>query len=224
MAAQGNSGIREDRADTTRRLGRVAIVALALLAALATGRVGTAADAVPASIRLLSGSLPLAVHSSSARTDRWDRYLADEATCPGGESTSGSPSAQGRTMTCLINYARAVKGVRKLRVSPALSVAARRKAEEIQRCNVFDHAPCGGRFDAGALKAGYAGSMGENLLLGEGYYGSPRQALAGWLGSPGHRANVFSARWRVQSAYVTRVSELDELHDAALWVAQFGDR
>lgn len=224
MAAEGNIGIRGHRPAAARRLGRVAVGALAVVAALATGHVGTAADANQVSMSALAGSSPLAASSTTARSDRWERYLADEATCPGGESTTVPLAAQVRTMTCLINYARAVKGVRKLRVSPKLSVAARRKAEDIQRCGVYDHAPCGGSFAAGAVKAGYSGSLGENLLLGEGYLGSPRHALAGWLASPGHRANVFSPLWRVQSAYVARVAELDQMHDAALWVTQFGDR
>jgi len=137
---------------------------------------------------------------------------------------SAPAAAQMKTMTCLVNYARAAKGLRRLRVSPLLSVAARRKAEEIQRCHVFDHAPCGGKFDDVAVRAGYSGSLGENLLLGEGYYGAPRSALAEWLTSAGHRAILFSSHWRVQSAYVAHVAELDDLHDATLWITQFGDR
>jgi uncharacterized protein YkwD len=200
-------------------------LAAAAFAALATGRVGTAADAGHASTAALSaGAFPNTLSTVSSRKGAWDRFLAGEATCPGGDSTSALPAVQMKTMTCLVNHARSVKRLRKLRGSPLLSLSARRKGEAIQRCQVFDHAPCGGHFDDVAVSAGYRGSFGENLFLGEGYYGAPRAALAEWLASPGHRAILFSPRWRVHSAYVVRVPELEDMRDATLWVMQFGDR
>jgi uncharacterized protein YkwD len=217
-------------ASRRRRLGggsrkwlALAALAGAAFAVLATGRIAIAAPEHATTGALSADARPFASHSVSLRGG-WERYLAPERTCPGGESTTAPLAAQTKTMACLVNYARAMKGLRKLRVSPLLSLAARRKGEEIQRCRVFDHAPCGGRFDEVAVEAGYSGSFGENLLLGEGSYGAPRWALAEWLASAGHRAILLSARWKVQSAYVAHVSELDGMHDATLWVAQFGDR
>ena len=177
---------------------------------------------------LLASSLALAASGGSSTSDssadRWSRYLADEATCPGSSSTSSPFAAEVRAMTCLINHARAAHGLPRLRTSPVLVVAARRKGEAIQRCNAFEHAPCGGKPSDVAVRAGYSGRFAENLYLGEGNFGSPREALQEWLSSGPHRAQVLSPKWRVQSLYAARVAELDGFVDATLWVAQFGDR
>jgi uncharacterized protein YkwD len=183
-----------------------------VLSALATGRIGIAA----------SQHSPTSSKRGSAK-DRWRAYLADEATCPGGP-TSAPLASQARTLNCLINYARAERGLRRLRISPVLSVAARRKAEAIQRCHVFDHAPCGGQPSDVAVRAGYTGRFAEALYLGERHYGSPRWAVNEWLHSAPHRAQLLSPSWRAYSGYAARVAELDGMHDATLWVAQFGDR
>lgn len=138
--------------------------------------------------------------------------------------TRASLEDQVRTMACLINYARTARGLPKVRLSPKLLVAARLKADDIRRCQVFDHAPCGGSPTAVASRAGYAGAFGENLYLGEGHLGSPRDALRQWLSSRPHRTNVLSRRWQVHSVYVAHIGHLDGFVDATLWVAQFGDR
>lgn len=156
--------------------------------------------------------------------DRWSHYVAGEETCPGASSTSAAMAVQMRAMTCLIKHARTTSGLPTLRTSPVLALAARRKADAIQRCNAFEHAPCGGKPSDVAVRAGYSGRFGENLYLGGGAYGSAHEAVQEWLRSRPHREQLLSRTWRVQSFYAARVAELDGFVDATLWVAQFGDR
>jgi uncharacterized protein YkwD len=178
---------------------------------------------------------PLGIHAAgvartsgkptvSTRSNQWSAYVADEATCPGADAVGAPVAAQVRAMSCLVNYARARRGLRKLVTSPKLAVAARMKLEQIRRCGVFDHAPCGGSPTAVADQAGYKGSFGENLFIGETTLGSARQALKEWLASPPHRQNMFSKGWRVRSLGATHVDELEGFVNATVWVAQFGDR
>jgi uncharacterized protein YkwD len=218
----------QDEASGERGAGRYAIARLAVVVAvvlcalatsgLAAGQDVSAEPDLAGTPQLLGGS------ARASSSDRWNTYLADEATCPGARSTSAPLAAQARTLNCLINHARAERGVKKLRISRVLTLAARHKAEAIQRCQVFDHAPCGGRASDVAVRAGYSGRFAETLYLGEGSFGSPHSALAEWLHSPAHREQIFSPRWQAYSVYAVHVAELDGMHDATLWVAQFGDR
>jgi len=208
--------------DHSKSLALVAL-AVSLVAAL------VAAHAAAAKTRSTASHVTSAAHarvpaSFAGRTNPWSAYVATDSRCPGA-GVVGAPLAAGvRTMACLINYARTTRGLRKLAMSPKLSVAARLKAEQIQRCGVYDHAPCGGTPWGVADRVGYPGSFGENLYLGETTLGSPRGAVEEWLASRPHRENMFSKSWRVQSLYAAHVDELDGFVDATLWVAQFGDR
>lgn len=156
--------------------------------------------------------------------DPWKPYLADERTCPGGENERASLQQQANTMVCLINYARGQAGLTTLHVAPALSTAARLKGEQITRCGVFAHAPCGGDAHDVAVQAGYTGAFGENLYIAQGRHGAPRVALDGWLNSEGHRENLFRPQWRVQSLYLVKLDRFNEYRGATLWVSHFGDR
>jgi uncharacterized protein YkwD len=159
-----------------------------------------------------------------ARNDQWTSYLADERTCPGGEDADAPLDRQLETMRCLVDYARARRGLSTLPVSPLLSMAARLKGAEIERCETFAHAPCGGDAGQVARAAGYRGGFGENLYIAEGRSGAARPALDGWLNSSGHRENLFRPEWRVQSLYVAKLPRFREYRSATLWVSHFGDR
>lgn len=156
--------------------------------------------------------------------DPWKAYLADEQTCPHGEDTSAPLQAQAETMACLINFARQEEGLPTLQVSPLLSIASRLKAEAIERCGVFAHAPCGGDPHDVAVQAGYVGSWGENIYIADGRFGAPRVAMDEWLNSPGHRDNLFNPQWRVHSLYVVKPVSFPGFRNPTLWVSEFGDR
>jgi uncharacterized protein YkwD len=157
-----------------------------------------------------------------APNDPWKSYLADEQTCPHAEDLSAPLHEQALTMICLINHARRGRGLTELAVLPQLSEAARLKGEEIGRCKVFAHAPCGGDARDVAIQAGFGGRWGENIYIAEGRYGAPRPALDGWLNSPGHRENLFSPLWNVQSVYVVKLDVFPGFKTPMLWVSEFG--
>ena len=177
------------------------------------------------SFQILPGlEIPISRAPLYAKDDPWATYLADEQTCPHGEDANAPLSTQATTMVCLIDYARERRGLGALQISPLLSVSSRLKSEEIERCRVFAHAPCGGDAHDVADQAGYIGAWGENIYIADGRFGAPRVALDGWLNSPGHRANLFDPNWRVHSLYVVKLASFPGFHDPTLWVSEFGDR
>src|SRR6185312_15060921 len=63
-------------------------------------------------------------------SDPYRRYLADEATCPGGERTDLPPAQQIQVMLCLINWARERAGLNALAQTVLLASTAKQKADE----------------------------------------------------------------------------------------------
>ena len=175
-------------------------------------------------ISLLPGLPAITIHGSSLYfpNDQWSAYLADEATCPGGERTDLPLAEQAATMTCLVNYARRQRGLQPLTIITLLDGSSIAKAGRIVRCHQFAHDACNEDPAADARAAGYQGEWGENLYLGPGRWGAPRVALDGWLNSPGHRANLFRPEWRTEGIAVEQLTDFGPYHDAELWVQEFG--
>jgi uncharacterized protein YkwD len=100
-----------------------------------------------------------------------------------------------------INALRRSYGLVPLRLSAALSAAARQHSFEMATRGYFAHESANGsRFDRRIARYYSMGhrsywSVGENLL-----WSSPdvdaAHALTMWLNSPEHRANLLTARWR----------------------------
>ncbi len=158
-----------------------------------------------------------------AKNDPWKAYLADEATCPGGEEVDAPLAAQANTMVCLVNYARKTRGLEPVMAVGFLNESSLRKAHRIVRCLDFNHDACGEAPEADIRTLGYRGAWGENLFISGGRYGAPRPSLDGWLNSPGHRANLFRPEWRIQGIAVEKVKKFGQDRNMTLWVNQFGD-
>jgi uncharacterized protein YkwD len=100
-----------------------------------------------------------------------------------------------------VNALRAARGLARLRLSPALSLAARRHSAEMARLGFFSHDSAGGgsfsqRIARHYVRRGFRSwSVGENLVWGAPDIGAV-QALRLWLASPPHRANLLSPSWR----------------------------
>ena len=100
-----------------------------------------------------------------------------------------------------LNEFRRENGLPPLRLSPALSRAARQHSMEMAVRGYFSHNSANGStFDKRIARFYPMGfhrywSVGENLL-----WSSPdvdaRGALEMWMNSPEHRANLLTARWR----------------------------
>ncbi len=121
----------------------------------------------------------------------------------------------------LVNAARVQNGLQPLIVSPELTDAARAYARAMANGNFFGHVgPDGSTVDQRAEAAGYLGwtLLEENLAAGQT---SATEAVAAWLASPSHRADLLSPKVREtgvgfafnpQSTY------------RSYWVQEFGDR
>jgi uncharacterized protein YkwD len=140
----------------------------------------------------------------------WEAYLAPAAVCTGGKS-GGSSSAQARAVTCLVNWARAREGVRKLVPRRSLERAAAMKSRVVAECGQLSHTPCGSDASAEVRAAGYRfAHFGENLFAGPWGKVGPRAVVTAWLRSPSHRANLLDARYRerrVRDPSLTRLQE-----------------
>jgi uncharacterized protein YkwD len=139
-------------------------------------------------------------------------------------SAQGAPSNQA-SLFALVNSTRAQHGLAALHVSPVLSRSAALKAVDIRRCASFSHTPCGVSFSRTFQQVGYLRgrvSFGENLYWGQGSLGSPSAAIAAWLRSPPHRANLLGRDWRQMGVAVIHARSLFGVSDVWLYVLQFG--
>jgi uncharacterized protein YkwD len=92
-----------------------------------------------------------------------------------------------------INRVRAVHGLAPLRTDPTLQRAARAHSADMLRRGYFGH----GAFGTRMKRFGAQGpSLAENLAWGAGQRGQPREVVAAWLRSPGHRANLLRPGFR----------------------------
>ena len=159
-----------------------------------------------------------------AKNDPWKAFLAGESVCPGGERTDLPIARQVETVACLVNYARARRGLQPLAIHAALNGASVKKAKEIIRCQSFSHSPCGADWTAAVKSTGYQGLFGENLYVAQGPWGAPRVAVDAWLNSAPHRENLFGRKWREQGLALMQNESFGAYRDVALWVSVLGER
>ncbi len=97
----------------------------------------------------------------------------------------------GQRLIPIINRARSDSGLPPLVENPLLTAAAQQFAEFIALHGVFSHTADGRTLDARVEAAGYSSwrALGENLAEG---YATPEEAVAAWLASDGHRANILN--------------------------------
>ena len=138
-----------------------------------------------------------------------------------------SPEEAGRIILALVNNARAApracgdqyfNAARPLRWNSALAQAARWHAEDMARYNYFSHQGDDGSTPAQrVVRAGYRyRAMGENIAGGQE---TPGQAVAGWIRSPAHCANLMDpAHTEMGADYA--VSSTSRL--GVYWVQEFG--
>lgn len=103
---------------------------------------------------------------------------------------------------CLINRERLNAGERALVAAPSLSAAAQRHSEDMGLHDYFEHVgPHGDTPSARMRASGYLNGaqgfeVGENIAFGTGSLATPRAIVAGWMASPGHRANILDPGFR----------------------------
>lgn len=129
---------------------------------------------------------------------------ASAQACRGSDALPGRASERTlvRATLCLLNQRRAGQGMRRLRLDPRLSRAARGHALDMVRKRYFAHDSLAGDSFVDRIRAsGYLSwtrgwLLGENLAWGSGALGTPRAIVRAWMRSPGHRRNILTRGFR----------------------------
>jgi uncharacterized protein YkwD len=169
-----------------------------------------------------------AVPGARSADDPYAALLAPSGVCGAdAERLSLDQAVALQAMTCLTNYARRKSGLVPLHRSSALNDAGRAKLAADLSCAEFSHTPCGRPFTAvfGSYVAGATSyAVGENIAWGTGSYGTPRQAMNGWLHSTGHRENILRADYRELGIGYLPNQTFQSHAGATLWAQEFGVR
>ena len=130
-------------------------------------------------------------------------------------------------MLCLTNYARRQRGLAPLRLNVVLHAAGQAKLAADVSCGEFSHTPCGRAFTtvfASYLKGASSYRIGENIEWGTGGYGTPREAMNGWLHSAPHRENILAAGYAELGIGYLAEQAFQGSTGATLWSQEFGRR
>ncbi|MQG93476.1 CAP domain-containing protein [Pseudomonas sp. MN1F] len=159
---------------------------------------------------------------SRARSE-WQVVLAR----PVLDAQLGDQRSASKALLAEVNAARAkprlcgrqrFAAARPLTWNTALGTAAQRHSRAMANGNYFAHRDPNGDWPADrAWDAGYRGrQVGENIAAGQG---SPSKAMAGWLASPGHCANLMNPMFtQVGAAYVANARS----DQGVYWTMLFG--
>jgi uncharacterized protein YkwD len=133
-----------------------------------------------------------------------------------------------RATLCLLNATRAAHGLRRVGANRVLQRSAKRYAKAMVARHFFSHVAPNGQ-TLGARMSGYVDgargwAYGENLAWGSGAQATPAQIMVAWMGSPGHRANILSARWRHIGIGIAPGAPVATSAPAASYVTHFGWR
>ncbi|MGN8123373.1 CAP domain-containing protein [Pseudomonas sp. 22082] len=159
---------------------------------------------------------------SRARSE-WQVVLAR----PVLDSRVGDTRSVGKALLAEVNAARArprmcgrqrFAAARPLSWNPALGAAAQGHSKAMAYGNYFAHRDPDGDGPADrARAAGYRGrQIGENIAAGQS---SPGKAMAGWLASPGHCANLMNPMFTQVGAGFASEARSDE---GVYWTMLFG--
>ena len=115
---------------------------------------------------------------------------------PPALSAAAADAGLSAQLTAAVNAVRAAHGLQPLAVSPGLVAAATAHSQDMAERGYFDHDTAGGATWDARLRRYYpSSSVGENIA-----WASPSidadGIVAMWLGSPPHRENLLSPRWR----------------------------
>jgi uncharacterized protein YkwD len=119
-----------------------------------------------------------------------------------GPTAQASTVALANSTLCLVNQERSSRGLKPLKANKRLAKAAAGHARDMNARGYFSHdTEGGGTFVDRIRKAGYMPTrvfptLGEDLAWGSGTLGTPREIVASWMASPGHRANILDRKFR----------------------------
>jgi uncharacterized protein YkwD len=137
----------------------------------------------------------------------------------GGAPDNAAAEAQAARVLELTNAERAKAGLPPLTVSTQLTQAAQQYSQVLATDSCFAHT-CGPMPEMVQrdTQAGYTGwtAVGENIAAG---YPTPEAVVAGWMASPGHRANILNPDYRELGVGLAGGGKY-----GAYWTQEFGTR
>ncbi|QLJ04158.1 CAP domain-containing protein [Streptomyces sp. NEAU-sy36] len=120
---------------------------------------------------------------------------APTASAAAPSSSAGTASGVAARIVQLVNSERAQAGCQPLTLNPQLTEAAQQHSADMAAHQNMSHTGSDGS-DPGTriTRAGYTWSAyGENVAYG---YATADEVMAGWMNSPGHRANILDCGFR----------------------------
>jgi uncharacterized protein YkwD len=95
----------------------------------------------------------------------------------------------------LVNAERAKVGCSRVTVNATLTKAAQAHSEDMAAHQNMSHTGSDGSSPSDRItRAGYNWStLGENVAYG---YATPEKVMAGWMSSPGHKANILNCAFK----------------------------
>jgi uncharacterized protein YkwD len=116
----------------------------------------------------------------------------------------GANLAQVRAATlCLVNRERTSRGESALHADADLTAAAQNHSADMSSGDYFEHdgrhgdTPLSRMRAAGYIFSSHIGyAVGENIAWATLWMASPKAIVAGWMASPGHRANILDATFK----------------------------
>jgi uncharacterized protein YkwD len=145
-------------------------------------------------------------------------------------SAANLPRVRAATL-CLVNRERTSRGLSALAPDGQLQQAAQGHSEDMAVGDYFEHDGRNGDTPLSRMRAsgyifssriGYA--VGENIAWGTLWLASPKAIVAGWMASPGHRANILDATFRDSGVGISPhpLSSLARGQAGAIYTQDFG--
>jgi uncharacterized protein YkwD len=151
--------------------------------------------------------------------------VASAAECPGSRSLHPTRAERRAALICLVNHARAMVGLPRVRESNTLSGVAHAKARDVVTCADFNHNACGKSSFAYVDTSGFQYRLvGENLFFSQRPVGSARDAFVAWLKSPSHRRVMFLRGFSHAGTAVIRARTLSGTPHVELWVLELAQK
>lgn len=115
----------------------------------------------------------------------------------------------------LVNQERSRNGCQPVTLNPRLTEAAQRHSEDQAEHGRMSHTGSdGSTFRERAARAGYEHAIAENVAYG---YPTADAVMAGWMSSPGHRANILNCAARAMGLGVATARD-----GSRYWTLMFG--
>jgi uncharacterized protein YkwD len=150
---------------------------------------------------------------------------ASGAAAPVGDcqAAAGWPASQpavAADVVARVNAHRSARGLAPLAVSPTLTAAAEWKARHMAQYGYMAHDDPAPPVQRSPFERMHACGYPERTLAGENIaagYGSAASVMEGWLGSPGHRANIERPEFQAIGVGVARAAD-----GGHYWTQDFG--